>query len=336
MAHAKLWLVVSGPTAYEVKINRIITMASPAVRLEFLVMERTLRATGCDLPLYVIPYRDESFELPENAQWLRDEELFAHISKHQSARPCRKFLALMQADAAFFDADIIHLRDPRTELGILDADVFAVADTEWNKARWTFSEATRRVYQRKSSLWLLDNFNTGFFAFEEPVVTRKQIFDFIGDPVWGRCAREESVTRGEQAALNWLVHLSGRTVLNLCLPPRRMESTMAVDFTHMVEGTLAVESNQDYQALLEGADGPMFLHFAGGTQFSKSQISDIFVNALTPEERILFIQERELRWTKAVKESRWPLWVRVLNRIVGFVDTRFHIRWRPVELKVKL
>ena len=285
-------------------------------------MERTLRATGCDLPLYVIPYRDESFELPENAQWLRDEELFAHISKHQSARPCRKFLALMQADAAFFDADIIHFRDPRTELGSLDANVFAVADTEWNKARWTFSEATRRVYQRKSSLWLLDNFNTGFFAFEEPVVTRKQIFDFIGDPVWGRCAREESVTRGEQAALNWLVHLSGRTVVNLCLPPRRMESTMAVDYTEFDD--------------VPWADAPMFLHFAGGVHHTQARIAEIFVKALTPEERSGFLQERELRWTKEVKESRWPLWVRVLNRIVGFVDTRFHIRWRPVELKVKL
>ncbi|MEQ1841589.1 MAG: hypothetical protein ABL994_14370 [Verrucomicrobiales bacterium] len=258
-------------------------MASPAVRLDFLVMERTLRATGCDLPLYVIPYTDEPFDLPENAQWLVDEKLFAHLALHQSARPCRKFLALTQSNAAFFDADIIHLRDPRKELDCMPTDDFVVADTEWNKARWTFSGATRRVYQRKSSLWLLDNFNTGFFAFEKPVLTRDQIFDFIADPEWGRCTRKECVIAGEQPGLNWLVHLSGRTVVNLCLPPRRMESTMAVDYTEFPGVTLAVESSQDSSALLLGADGPMFLHFAGGVHHTKSQISEIFVKALSPD-----------------------------------------------------
>ena len=298
-------------------------------------MERTLRASGCDLPLYVIPYTDEPFDLPENAQWLVDEELFAHIASHHSARPCRKFLALTQSNAAFFDADIIHLRDPRTELGSLDAGVFAVADTEWNKARWTFSEATQRVYQRKSSLWLLDNFNTGFFAFEEPVLTRDQIFDFIADPVWGRCTREESVIAGEQPGLNWLVHLSGRTVVNLCLPPRRMESTMAVDYAELVEATSAAESFQDFRNLLEGPDGPMFLHFAGGVHHTKAPISERFLKALSAEERSGFIQEREERWTKAAKESLWPLWVRILNRIVSLADPRFQIQWRPIELQVK-
>jgi len=304
-----------------VKIDRIITMASPAVRLDFLVMERTLRATGCDLPLYVIPYTDEPFDLPENAQWLVDKELFAHVARHHCARPCRKFLALTQSNAAFFDADIVHLRDPRTELGTMSAERIAVADTEWSKARWTFSEDTRRVYQQKSSLWLLDNFNTGFFAFEEPVLTREQIFDFIADPEWGRCIREEFVIAGEQPGLNWLVHLSGRTVVNLCLPPRRMESTMAVDYTEFDD--------------VPWADGPMFLHFAGGVHHTQSRISEIFVKALTPDERSGFLQERERRWTRGAKASRWPLWIRILNRIVGFADSRFQIQWRPVELQVK-
>jgi hypothetical protein len=100
-----------------------------------------------------------------------------------------------------------------------------------------------------------------------------------------------------------------------------MESTMAVDYTELED--------------ILRADGPMFLHFAGGVHHSQSRIAQIFVNALTPEERSGFFQEREERWAKAAKESRWPLWVRVLNRIVGFADSRFHIQWRPIELQVK-
>jgi len=51
------------------KLEKIITLANEPVRLRFLAMERSLRATGCDLPLLVIPYDDRRFELPPNAQW---------------------------------------------------------------------------------------------------------------------------------------------------------------------------------------------------------------------------------------------------------------------------
>jgi hypothetical protein len=37
------------------KIDKIISMANQKVRLRFLAMERSLRATGCQLPLWVIP-----------------------------------------------------------------------------------------------------------------------------------------------------------------------------------------------------------------------------------------------------------------------------------------
>jgi hypothetical protein len=318
------------------KIDKIITMASPAVRLEFLVMERTLRATGCDLPLWVIPYKDEPFDLPPNASWLVDEELFATIARLRSARPCRKFLALTQSNAAFFDADIVHLRDLRSELDPLPGGVFAVADTEWNKARWTFSAATRREYQRKSSLWLLDNFNSGFFAFEEPILTQERILEFIADPQWGRSTREESVTAGEQAGINFLIHTSERPVLNLCLPPRRMESTMAVDYTESLEATLAEEYREDYQDLVSGPNGPFFLHFAGGMHFTKSRIAEIFGKALTERERGVWLEQRERRWALAETAGHWPLWIRGLSRLVGCLDSRFQIQWRPCEQHLKL
>lgn len=50
------------------KLESIITLASTEVRLRFIAMERSLRATGCDLPLRVIPYNANASKLPLNAE----------------------------------------------------------------------------------------------------------------------------------------------------------------------------------------------------------------------------------------------------------------------------
>ena len=47
--------------------------------------------------------------------------------------------ALLQNNCAYFDTDIILLREPRKWLETAPSDVFVVADTEWAKNRWTFS-----------------------------------------------------------------------------------------------------------------------------------------------------------------------------------------------------
>jgi len=51
------------------KIDQIISMANQKVRLRFLAMEHSLRATGSELPIWVIPYDDNLFELPEGFTW---------------------------------------------------------------------------------------------------------------------------------------------------------------------------------------------------------------------------------------------------------------------------
>jgi hypothetical protein len=47
------------------KLQKIITMASSAVEIPFLAMERSLRASGCQLPIWVIPYNEKIFDLPK-------------------------------------------------------------------------------------------------------------------------------------------------------------------------------------------------------------------------------------------------------------------------------
>ena len=67
------------------KLECIVTMASAAVRLRFLAMERSLRAVGCTLPLRVIPYNDERFELPAGATWWEMPEITTWLAR-QGAR----------------------------------------------------------------------------------------------------------------------------------------------------------------------------------------------------------------------------------------------------------
>ena len=177
-------------------IDYVISFANLKVRLEFLAMERSLRATGCDLPLQVIPYDESRFPLPENARWLEDDELFALVRKAGAIPLCRKYLALTLANCAYFDADIIHLRDPREWLSPLRNDVFVVADTEWNKARWTFTPETRAHYRSKTTLWLLDNFNSGFFAYANAIMKSTDVIAFLSDR--RNMTHGEGPTSGEQ------------------------------------------------------------------------------------------------------------------------------------------
>ncbi|MCC5657844.1 hypothetical protein LC608_12750 [Nostoc sp. XA010] len=57
------------------KIDKIISLANSKVRLMFLAMERSLRTTGCDLPILVIPYDDHLFKLPEGSSWWEIPEI---------------------------------------------------------------------------------------------------------------------------------------------------------------------------------------------------------------------------------------------------------------------
>ena len=61
------------------KIDKIISMANQNVKLRFLAMERSLRATGCKLPLLVIPYDNNLFELPAGSTWWEVPEITFHI-----------------------------------------------------------------------------------------------------------------------------------------------------------------------------------------------------------------------------------------------------------------
>ena len=304
------------------KIERIVSFANAKVRLEFLAMERSLRATGCDLPLLVIPFDDNLFELPKNAEWWRDEVLFSALTENGAVPHCRKFTAFLNSNSAFFDSDIIHLLNPVKWLDPLPQDVFVVADTEWSKARWTFTPETKALYQDKTTLWLLDNFNSGFFAFSKPPASTSDISRLMQHPNLANIAKGASPTRSEQEGANFLLHESGMDILNLCLPPHRMESTMACDYP------------DDYGPLLRKANSPAFVHYAGVGRNRDRPVTQLIYEHLTKAETAEMRAEFEHGRERARRQSHWPLWVRVVKRIIPYLDRRFCIQWNDSRQSV--
>jgi hypothetical protein len=297
------------------ELKRIVSLANAKVRLQFLAMERSLRATGCDLPLLVIPYDDTRFPLPENAQWIENEELFALIAETAALKMCRKYLAFTLDHSAYFDSDIIHIRDPRDWLEPLPDNLFVIADTEWSKARWTFTAETRVRYESKTTLWLLDNFNAGFFAHAKPAATIALIRKFLTDPLNRNLARGKVPSGGEQESSNFLVHLGGLEVVNLCLPPFRMESTMACDYP------------EDFEPILRRANPPAFVHYAGSGRNLDAPVARLIFDHLTASEASEMKAEFDKRMRQEKKNGRWPLWARMAKRILPLVDPRFCIQW---------
>lgn len=297
------------------KIERIIAFANAKVRLEFLAMERSLRATGCDLPLLVIPFDDNLFELPQNAEWSRHDELFGFLKEKSAVPQCRKLTAFLNNNCAFFDSDIIHLKNPVEWLKPLPENAFVVADTEWEKAQWTFTKETRDEYQSNSTIWLLDNFNSGFFAFSSVSVTLDMIKTQLSDPKHWKLLVGRAPTTGEQAAANYLISLSGIEVVNLCLPPHRMESTMACDYP------------PDCDPLLKKPNAPAFVHYAGPGRNYDAPIARLIFDYLTKAEAAELWKEFELRKERARRHGHWPIWVRIAKRIVSRIDSRFCIQW---------
>src|SRR5690242_9855033 len=144
------------------RIDQIVTIASKSVRLQFLAMERSLRATGCDLPLLVIPYNDDKFELPKNSQWWDVAEIREWLRRENALGLKIKYEALTKGNFVYTDTDICFLQNPVDVLAPHSG--FVVADTEWNKPRFTYTEESAAILSRRSSVWIKRIFNAGFFA----------------------------------------------------------------------------------------------------------------------------------------------------------------------------
>ncbi len=297
-------------------IDKILVLANKNAELQLRVFVRSLRNVGCDLPIWIIPCGVIDFKPPKDCTWIKDSKLLSFL-REQGAHPLYcKYESLLQRQCAYFDTDIVVLRHPCEWLKAAPSDSFAVADTEWAKNRWTFSPESRRFLTALSSRWPLLTFNSGFFAFEEPLYEEEELIATIQSPEMRSTCLDRKASPIDQPAFNWLVLLKRRNIFNFNLPEQNMESTMATDY----------EESSDSTAILSGPSAPAFLHYAGPAFEGAHFLTNLYTSYLTAAEKREWdanIQRKQasLRWLE-----KWPFPVRVLNYFVRLIDPRFHVQ----------
>lgn len=278
------------------QLEYIVSMANRRVRLQFLAMERSLRAAGCDLPLRVIPYDDDLFDLPANASWWHDEQMDKWLGDHNAHRMMRKYRCLLIGNFHFVDADICFVRDPAVALENVSG--WVASCTEWNKPEFIATEHSLRILAAKSSTWQKTCFSGGQFACDVPLYAS---FDELRRTAERPDLIETAVRppANDQEGLNVLVADHGIPVTNLTLPPHNMESTWAGDYPGEYEPLWADPSRKPY-----------LIHWAGPVLDWERPINDIFYGFLTAAERAEWDELQRARRAKeraAYRRSLPPL-----------------------------
>jgi hypothetical protein len=262
------------------KLEKVITLANEPVRLRFLAMERSLRATGCDLPLWVIPYDERRFELPANAIWwttgIRD------WLRLEGAHPMmQKYQCLSTASYQYVDSDVIFLKDPAKALAREEG--FITSCGHWHNPGETMNSHSLPFLKAKSTCWQRNVFNAGQFACDRALYTDEELKRTCHDPRYVEtCLR---FPYHDQPGVVLLANLSGAPIRNLTLPPTCMESTWAGDY--------ATENYEEHWR--NETRKPYLIHWAGCDMWEPRAIDRLFTQ---------YLNETELRaWNEEVAAS---------------------------------
>lgn len=270
------------------EIDKIISMANQKVRLRFLAMERSLRATGCNLPLLVIPYDDNLFDLPESSNWWKIPEITNWLKAEQARPVMRKYQCLTVGNYQFVDADVCFLRNPEEVLKSHSG--FITSCGHWHNPGGTYTAASLRLISSKSTVWQRDVFNTGQFACDRPLFTVEQLKSVAMQPDFVEtCVR---FPFHEQPGLNLLVFASRVKIANLTFPPVRMESTWAGDYPGEYERYWTDPQREPY-----------LMHWAGTPMDIPRPINQVFYNFLTSEEKAEW-DEKVRQWSRLNQQKK--------------------------------
>jgi hypothetical protein len=280
-------------------IDKIISLANQKVRLQFLAMERSLRATGCQLPILVIPYDDHLFELPEGSTWWEIPEITNWLKAEKTHPVMRKYQSLTASNYQFVDTDICFLRNPEKVLQPFSG--FITSCGHWRNTEHTCTSESQQWISKRSTVWQTDAFNTGQYASNRALYTVEELKSVAMHPDFvGTCIRWK---HNEQPGLDLLVWNSGVEISNLTLPPVRMESTWAGDYPAEYECYW-----QDPQRK------PYLIHWAGEKPgYSNRPINQIFYNFLTTAERNEW--EEEVKNLKLKKNQNYQPLRTVVHRV---------------------
>lgn len=271
------------------RLEKIITLANARVRLRFLAMERSLRATGCELPLRVIPYDEERFDLPANAEWLLNPELAAWLERQGTHPTMRKYHCLLEPQYQFVDADVCFVRNPETALEPHCG--FITSCGHWHNPGDTVTPDSLAWLRARSTTWQRWVFNTGQFACEHRLYELRELKARAEEPSFRQACLEWPYH--EQPGVNQLAIASGEPVTNLTLPPTGMESTWAGDY-----------SDGDYRRFWRTEkETPYLIHWAGVDMRNARPINELFCSFLTAAEKAEWAKQLKTRKPGALAAS---------------------------------
>jgi hypothetical protein len=261
------------------KIDKIITLANDQVRLQFLGMERSLRAVGCTLPVLVIPYDDNLFDLPMNSSWWKDIDFCAWIDSVGSKPVMRKYQVLLANRYLFVDSDIVFLQNPEEALGSVEG--FITSCCHWHNPGHAITQQVVDLLVKKTTTWQKNVFNSGQFACGQQLYTFEKLKQ-IAHSDWA-CDTVLKHLFHEQPGMNLLVNASNVEIVNLTMPPHLMESTWAGDYG---------EDFERYWA--DDARKPWLIHWAGRKMNGRLAIDELFLQYLNEDERSAYIADQNL------------------------------------------
>jgi len=292
------------------KLESIVTLANRNSRLMFLAMLRSLRATGNQLPVAVIPYDESRFDLPPGAEWVEHPPFYSWVKARCAHPMMRKYLALTFRNHHYLDTDALFLKDPAKVLAPHSG--FVVCCTEWNKPKWTVTRETESRFRQRWSTWQKEIFCAGQFACDRQLYDAEGLMRFAEQPENRGACLEFSLH--DQPGTNLMVLSTDVPRTNLTLPPHGMASSWAGDY-------------DDAGAVTRGTNSPYLLHYAGGLLDQDHATNELFLNFLSKDERTEWDEQLRLRRLRQEKEARWPLPVRIINRLLPRLDKRFRVQW---------
>jgi hypothetical protein len=283
------------------KLEKIITLANQSVRLRFLAMERSLRATGCDLPLWVIPYDHNRFNLPPNATWWEMPEVRSLLTEHRAHPMMAKYQCFTTGNYQYVDSDVVFLRNPAEVLA--GQNGFITSCGHWGGPDHTYTAASLKVLTKITTGWQTRVFNAGQFACDRALYSFAQLNDLCCDPRYtDTCLK---LPFHDQPGTVLLANLSGVRIYNLTLPPVSMESTWAGSYP---DDTFAAYWQDESRK-------PYLLHWAGCDVTLGRPIDQLFIRYFTKNESEQW--DQELAWLRKKKVQNRRSWKTQLRKLAN-------------------
>src|SRR4029077_20459174 len=201
---------------------------------------------------------------------------------------------------------------PRETLSNMEG--FVVADTEWNKPHYNFTEGCARFMAKQTSVWLQNGVKAEWFACDRQIYTEEKLRRVLEDSETAKTCLYDT----DQTGLNLLLAMEGLKPRNLNLPPYSMEATWAGDYPCEFESIWKDPQRK-----------PIFIHWAGPVLDKDGPINELCYKFLTKDEAAEWRAEQAVRLEKNRRAGRWPIGLRVLNAVTRLLYPAFRIQPRP-------